>query len=206
MKDQLFGLTVGMLVLAMLSVGSVAGATDFPELAVNGGFETGDLTGWALSGDLTSNINGWGGAGVDNVYSMNAYEGSNYFWAANSPGMGYLSQTITTIPPGANFTISFQLANDNCCVYGDPLGEFTASFGGVTLLDIMNQPTSSSVDGHFVYTNYSFTVLGYTGSSAELKFGFYNSPGYWLLDAVSVKDPDHECVENCVSPVPEPST
>ena len=186
--------------LALLNVGSVASATDYPELVVNGGFETGDLTGWTQSGNMTGG--NYGGTGLDN-WPGAASEGSYYFWAANSPDMGYLSQTIATIPTGLNYTISFQLANENNG--GDPLGEFTASFGGVLLLDLTNQPDSGWVGDNAAYTTYSFTVAGYTGDSAVLQFGFYNSPGWWSLDAVSVKDP--ECVENCdIAPVPEPST
>ena len=71
MKNQLMSLTVGMLTLALLSIGSVAGATDSPELVVNGGFEATDvmnvpgspITGWTQSGNITG---GWGGAALDN--------------------------------------------------------------------------------------------------------------------------------------------
>ena len=194
MKNQLLSLTVGMLMLALLGVGSVASATDYPELAVNGGFEASEpwldagspISGWTQSGNMTSG--NWGGTGI-------GYDGSNDFWAANSPDMGYLSQTIATVPTGLNYTISFTLGN---WADGDRSAEFIASFGGITLLDLVN-PDS------FDLTNYSFNVGAYAGSSAELKFGFYNTNGYWELDNVSVKDP--ECIENCdVAPVPEPST
>ena len=181
MRTHRSSLMVGMLVLAMLSMGSVAGATGSPELVVNGGFETGDLTGWTQSGDTSySAVENWG-----------AYAPSgSYVWDTGSLGMGYLSQTIYN-SLGSTYDISFDLGTSN--YGGDPLGEFTASFGGIQLLDLTNQ-------SDFWFTHYSFTINGYTPTSAELMFSFYNIPGGWYLDNVSVTDLPYD------NPVPEPST
>ena len=186
MKNQLVSLMVGMLVLAMLSVGSVAGATGSPELVVNGGFATGDLTGWTQSGDTT----------YHSVTNWEAAPSGGYFYDAGSLTMGYLSQTIYN-SLGTTYNISFELGNMN---YGaTPFDEFTASFGGILLLDLKNQLDSP-------YTHYSFTVTGYQPTSAVLTFGYFNVPGGWFLDEVSVRD-DVVCDGNCdVAPVPEPST
>ena len=187
MKNQLFGLAAGMLMLVLLSVGSVAGATDFPELVVNGGFEAGtwsgavggDLPGWTPSGALYF-------TGVDNTpgYSL---IGSNWFYAGGGPS--YLSQTIATTP-GTNYTISFWLTESSGGEVPD--GAFQAFWGGTTLVDLLNP-------ADFNYTNYSFTLQA-VGSSADLTFAFFANSGYWGLDGVSVVDPPQ------VAPVPEPST
>src|SRR5205085_980490 len=85
MRLQLFGIT--LLILAMLSVTSIVGATDYPELLVNGGFETGDLRGWIQTGDMTYN----------DVITFQPHSGS-YELNSGSWNFGYISQTITTDP------------------------------------------------------------------------------------------------------------
>ena len=182
MKHKLFGL-IGILTLAVLRMGSMAGATvcGTTECLVNSGFETGDLTGWTLSG---TGVNKPGD-------SWSVWQG---FWSGSTDPFNLLSlsQTIST-ETGALYHINFSLTNFNWG--GDPLGEFKVSFGGVTLLDLMNQ-------SDFGPTAYSFTVAG-APVPADLTFASYNLPGMWWLTNVGVID---DPAGGTPAAVPEPST
>ena len=161
MTKRMFAVGVGVLMLAMLSVGSMASAT---ELVVNGGFETGDLTGWTQAGDTSF-------TGV-NAAGTNQHSGSYALDMGPTDGLGYLSQTIATVS-GAAYDISFWLASE------DDISQFDAYFGGTHLLGL-------SSPGGFGYTQYSFTDTA-TGSSTTLTFDFYQPCCFWHLDDISVQ-------------------
>ena len=140
-----------------------------PELLVNGGFETGDFTGWTLTvNPLTNFLVGvtfipWA------VYEGNyaAYFGTIFFPVT-------LSQTIQTVP-GQTYTFSYALAN----VSPAQFNHFDAYFGTQEVEDITFAPS-------FPYTLRSWSVTA-TSTTTDVHFRFRNFAAFWLLDAVSVR-------------------
>lgn len=147
------------------------------QLVTNGGFETGNFTGWTGVGNTTFNGVQCPGPGA-NVDQGNC---SSFFGPVGSTGG--ITQTLSTTS-GNPYTVYFSLLTDG----GTP-SSFLASFGGNTLLSLTNPSASGG------FTDYSFLVLA-TGPSSVLSFSFRDDPGFLLLDSVSV-------VEGAV---PEPAT
>jgi PEP-CTERM motif len=146
------------------------------DLVVNGGFETGDFTGWIEGGNT-----GFNGVQCPGPGATVAQGNCSYF-AGPIGSNSTLSQNITT-QPGTAYSISFSFDTD-----GLTPNHFVASFGGVTLLDVSNQAPSSFQNFNFVRTA--------TASSTTLSFSFQDDPGFLFLDAVSVN----------AAAVPEPGT
>jgi sugar lactone lactonase YvrE len=129
---------------------------------VNGGFETGDFTGWNSDGSESVNL---GSAHSGNYDVSFGAEGS----------YGTISQALAT-QPGAAYTVSFWLENQA----GSGTGcDFQVLWNGVLL-------PGGDFSGctAFGYTQYTFAVTG-TGSDT-LSFAGRNDPSYYLLDDVSV--------------------
>jgi hypothetical protein len=146
-------------------------------LVVNGGFETGDFTGWTLTGDT----------GFSSVVSDLPVPQSGMFGASFGPFQttGGISQTLTTVA-GTTYVLDFWLQAEV-----DPLGaagpnSFAATWGGATVKSLLNSPA-------FGYQHLTFNVTA-TSASTDLAFNFRNDPAFWDLDNVSV------------TAVPEPET
>jgi hypothetical protein len=148
--------------LAVMLVLAGAGRAN-ADLVVNGGFETGDFTGWTRAGN----------PGFTFVTTFNPNSGN--FAAALGPvgSPGYLGQLLATTP-GTAYTVSFALASD-----GLTPSMFQATFGGTTLLSLTDLPATSG------YTTYTFSVTA-TSPLTPLTFAFRNDPGYLRLDDVQV--------------------
>jgi hypothetical protein len=148
------------------------------QLVANCGFETGDFTSWTLSGNNVpgeeGNLYGVEGADPDgtspNSGNFQAFFGT--FFANPTT----LEQTITT-QAGGKYSVSWFLAQDTDATEQNP-NEFSASFGGVSLVSTIGVPVQG-------YTEYSFLVDA-TSSSSSLDLTFGNDLGFFLVDDVSV--------------------
>jgi hypothetical protein len=134
-------------------------------IVTNGSFETGDFTGWTLTGDQTFN-------GVQCPGGQPDGNCSAFFGPIGTTGG--ITQNLTTVA-GATYEIEFSFDSDG----GTP-NSFSASFGGVSLINQTNIPDSNGFD------TFTFHVLA-TGTTTTLAFNFRDDPGFLNLDAVSVE-------------------
>jgi hypothetical protein len=179
MKTTTHKLLLALSVAAALSFVSRASAN----LVNNGGFETGDFTGWTQSGDTSF-------TGVSNGTS-NSGDYSAFFGPVET--LGFISQDISTTA-GSLYDLSFFLAQGSSGgerpgivppgFFGDPpkgsiSNEFQVFWNGTMIFDGIDFPDQP-------FTESMFTGLMATGSTTELRFAFFNSPSYFYLDDVSV--------------------
>ncbi|MFI5454693.1 MAG: PEP-CTERM sorting domain-containing protein, partial [Isosphaerales bacterium] len=170
-------------------------------LIVNGGFETGDFSGWTAT--PASQGSGFYVASEAGIPSR-PNQGPTPFYIPHSGtyvavmgafDVGFfdsISQTVATTP-GQPYVIDFWLFNGTV-VSATPSSEFKASWGGNVLLDQANPPVLLYPSPSYpAYTEYTFVETP-TTASTTLQFSAYETTGYFLLDDVSV------------SAVPEPST
>lgn len=145
--------------LAAMLVGGSANAA----LVVNGGFETGDFTGW------TANPVSFPIYIVTNPVNSGAY-------AAQIAGFAYgpdtLSQTVGTTA-GQSYTLSFAFWQDDYYPNG-----FDVSWNGVSVFAQTDTNTGNA------YAPASVRVVG-TGSDT-LVFTAYNDPAFTYLDDVAL--------------------
>lgn len=139
-------------------------------LVENGGFETGDFTGWDLfGGDTKDNF-------VTNTINGVYPQSGDYFVVLGSSGtnLSYLSQTLATTA-GRRYVLSLRLDGP------DGLGpnEFLVSWNGTTLFDETNIPLIIG------WTNLQFAVSA-TVTNTVLELGFRDDPSFLGLDDISV--------------------
>lgn len=141
-----------------------------PELVVNGGFETGDFTGWTTTPASSGSYFGI------NLGPFSPHSGS--FWttfaAEESPLFDTISQSIPT-EAGLTYHVEFWLGLPP---NGGAPSFFEAEFGGTSLLSL----TDPAVFG---YSLFSGNVVA-SGASTSLAFSSYNVPWGFVLDDVSV--------------------
>ena len=161
-------------------------------LVDNCGFETGDFTGWTLSGsDVPRELNYlYGVEGTDTFDGISPNGGSYQAYFADLVASATtISQTLAT-SAGASYTVSWYLVQDTAII-APYSNEFSASFNGVSLVSLSAMP----VEG---YTEYTYTGTA-SGSSTVLSFTLGNDVGEYLLDDVSV-------APESSSSTPEPAT
>jgi hypothetical protein len=144
----------------------VAGGAHAANLLVNGGFETGDFTGWTVNDPS-------GFTFVSAAFGSYAPNSGTYFAALGAiGGDGTVSQTFTDTP-GVLYEASFFLASD-----GDTPNDFSVTGPGpLSLGPLVDIPASPYVE-YFGF---------FTGSGSDtITFAARNDPGYLSLDDVSV--------------------
>jgi subtilase family serine protease len=146
-------------------------------LVQNGGFESGDFTGWTLNGDgtpynfVTNTFTFENGA--YRRETINRHSGT-YFAALGEPSaLAYLSQTVPTFS-GQVYLLSLWMDSPD----GETQNEFNVSWNGNTLTDLTNMPELG-------WTNLQFIVTA-TGPSTVLQFGARDDPSYLGLDDVNL--------------------
>lgn len=130
---------------------------------VNGGFETGDLTGWNTAGNCSfTGVTSGGGQ----------HSGLSAMFAGPIGSTCTISQSVATTI-GQQYTFSFWVMNE-----GAGSNSFEALFGGVSQVSMTNAAP-------FNYTQQSFNVTA-TGASSTIAFVIRHDPSFYYVDDVSL--------------------
>lgn len=132
-------------------------------LLQNGGFESGDFSGWTAGGNF-------GFCTVNTNYANAGFYGGQFGPVGS---LGYLSQNVRTVP-GQTYLIGFTL--DNPMLMSS--AEFSVAWNGMPLMDVTNL-------GLIGWLNFEFIVPA-SGTNSTLQFGFRDDPAYLGLDGVFV--------------------
>jgi len=162
---------MGVLLAGVAFAAAPAQAAPNPNLVANGGFETGDFTGWTGFGDQTFN-------GVQCPGAGNVPEGNCDAFFGPVGTTGGISQNINVGSAGLRWHLFFTLITD-----GGQTSSFAASFAGVNL-DAF--PVSNPAAGT---TTYHFGGVT-TGALQSLAFTFRDDPGFMFLDGVQLVIPE----------------
>ena len=171
---------LGIATLALL----ISGSALAQNLVTNGGFETGDLSGWTFStapGDaIYSGVCQNGQGDLSSCSGRDVFDGTYMGSFGPISENAYLSQTLSSgITAGHTYDVSFWLQT------GPSPNYFSVSFNGVQLAYISN---AESDPAYFLpWTHYTLTGVA-TGDTADLEFTFWQPQDYWELDDVSVVD------------------
>ncbi len=140
----------------------------------NCGFETGNFTGWTITGTDSAPANNGLYYGVEN---SNQFSGN---WAAYFGAVGgeiTLSQTLNNLTPSFIYTITLEAFNDTTPDTGY-INNIVLGLGNTTG-QIASQVAARG------YTLYSFSV-GAAAASEPLSITSRNDAGFWNIDSIQV--------------------
>jgi hypothetical protein len=151
--------------IALLAISAQVGTASASPF-VNGGFETGDFTGWTVD-----TINNWA-----DVLNSGTQHAGNYEAQLGTYGtVGIISQAFDTTA-GQDYKVNFWLAND----FKDATNVFQALWNGAVQNITAMNPTLASD-----YTEYQFRATA-ASTSSEIAFNFLNDQSVFHLDNVDV--------------------
>ncbi|MBY0507755.1 MAG: hypothetical protein K2X03_27835 [Bryobacteraceae bacterium] len=163
---------LGVLIIALQTFAGESHAATIQ----NGGFETGDLTGWSLSGNTD----------FIGVGSFFPHSGTYALEGGPVGSLGFVSQSIATVP-GADYQLSLWLANDCGSSFAcSQANTFQVSWGNQVVYSANDLPTMD-------YTQLVFPVTA-GGTSTDLTLGFRQDQFSFYVDDVALQA------------VPEPSS
>ena len=149
---------------------SVIGATLMLTIAaparadvVNGGFETGDFTGWVQTGDTSF-------SGVDAFAARSGTYGA-FFGPTSIGGVSQSFATVANTPYQVSFSLSL--------LDSAPPNSFSWSWNGVTQSPVLSNSAA------FGYTQFSSLVQA-AGPSSTIAFNFADPQAFFFLDNVVV--------------------
>ena len=186
-SHRVLALLISPLSFAAFSEPAVGG-----NLVLNSGFETGNFSGWMLSGNESYSLVTDRALDSKGSISHVAHGGNDYALLGPIGSTGQMGQTIATTS-GQTYTFSWWLGSD-----GDLANEFSASWNGTSVFDQKDVATQG-------YVEYSFSVVA-TGSTTTIDFAFRNDPGYFSLDDVRVIAADRPTTPAGTPSVPEPGS
>ena len=145
---------------------SYAGGTN---LTTNGGFETGNSSGWSFNGPYVS--------GYFQYVHSGAYAAGG--WSVYAPyAPATLSQTFSTVA-GATYTISFWAQNNGNAA---PDNSLNVTWNGASVASIVDLAYAGPLPNYTEFT-YTFTA---TSDSSTLALAIENRVNYTFVDDISV--------------------
>lgn len=147
-------------------------------IVVNGGFETGDFTGWTQFGDTS-----FASVSSDSPVPQSGVYGASF---GEFDRTGGIFQTLATTA-GTKYTVDFWLQNESDFNGAFSPNSFAFTWGGLTEMTLSNASP-------FDYKHYSFTLTA-LAATTDLRFQFRQDPAFYDLDNVAV-----------TAAVPEPET
>jgi hypothetical protein len=151
----------------ILAAGLLASTVAHANLITNGGFETGDFSGWTTSIDPV----------FDGVDTAAPQAGTFAAFFGNPDGTSTISQTLATAS-GTTYSVSFWLMAEPDVTGAAAPNSFSFDWNGNPRAVLLNTAP-------FGYTEFQFFITA-SSASTTLDFSFSNTPAFWDFDSVDV--------------------